>query len=78
MYPSDDARRQQAAFQEQARISEEVAERDRAELRKRGGGLGFIIFMAIVIFFKPIAEYFIDLYNTLAGYAHSLGALFGL
>ncbi|MCW5712101.1 hypothetical protein [Shinella sp.] len=78
MYPSDDARRQQAAFQEQARISEEVAERDRAELRKSGGGLGFIIFMAIVIFFKPIAVYFIDLYNTLAGYAYSLGALFGL
>ena len=78
MYPSDDARRQQTAFQEQARISEEVAERDRAELRKSGGGLGFIIFMAIVVFFKPIAEYCIDLYNTLSGYAHSLGALFGL
>jgi hypothetical protein len=77
MYPWDDARRQQAAFQEQDRISQEVAERDRAELRKSGGGLGFIIFIVIVVFFKPIAEYFIDLYNTLTGYAHSLGALVG-
>ncbi len=78
MYPWDDARRQQAAFQEQARIGEEVAERDSAELRKTGGGLGFIVFMAILIFFKPIAEYFINLYNTLAGYAQSLGTLVGL
>nr|WP_314092307.1 hypothetical protein [uncultured Shinella sp.] len=78
MHSWDDARRQQGAFQEQARASEEVAERDRAKLRESGGGLGFIIFLAIAIFSKPIAEYFIDLYNTLAGYAQSLGALFGL
>lgn len=44
----------------------------------KSSGVGLLVFMPVVIFFKPIAEYFIDLYNTLAGYVHSLGALFGL
>ncbi|WLS00962.1 hypothetical protein [Shinella sumterensis] len=72
-----DDRRYQAALHQQAQINEEIAAQDRVEAKK-GGGLSFIVFIGAVIFFKPIAEYFIDLYNTLAGYPQSLGAMFGL
>ena len=76
MHPWNDPRRYQAALHQQAQINEEAAEHARAESRK-GGGFGFLVFMAVVIFFKPIAEYFIELYDTLAGYAHSIGVMFG-
>lgn len=71
-----DDRRYQAALHQQAQINEEAAAHGRA-VAKKGGGFGFLMFVLAVIFFKPIAEYFIELYNTLAGYAQSLGALFG-
>ncbi|MCW5712407.1 hypothetical protein [Shinella sp.] len=71
-----DDRRYQAALHEQAQINEEIAAQGRAEAKK-GGGLSFIVFIGAVIFFKPFVEYCIDLYNTLAGYAHSLAASFG-
>lgn len=71
-HPWKDPRRYQAALHQQAQINEEAAERARADSSK-GGGFGFLVFMALVIFFKPIAEYFIELYDTLAGYVHSIG-----
>lgn len=72
-----DDRRYQAALHQQAQINEEAAEHARAE-SKKGGSFGFLVFMVAVIFFKPFAEYCIGLYDTLAGYARNLGALFGL
>lgn len=78
MHPWDDPRRYQAAIHEQVRINDEMAERDRAELKKAGSGFGFAVFMVIVIFFKPLAEYCIELYDTIAGYVSSLGTLVGL
>ncbi|WP_430442477.1 hypothetical protein [Shinella sp.] len=75
-HPWNDSRRYQAALHQQAQINEEAAEQARAE-SKKGGGFGYLVFIVAVIFFKPFAEYCIDLYNTLAGYAHSLAAAFG-
>ncbi len=71
-----DDRRYQAALHQQAQINEDVAERGRAEAQK-GGGFSFLLFILAVVFFKPFAEYCIDLYNTLAEYVHGLGALLG-
>lgn len=76
MHPWNDPSRYQAALHQQAQINEEAAEHARAE-SKKGGGFGYLVFMVAVISFKPLAEYCIDLYNTLAGYVHSLGALLG-
>lgn len=76
MHPWNDPSRYQAALHQQAQINEEAAEQARAE-SKKGGGFGYLLFLVAVIFFKPFAEYCIDLYNTLAGYAQSLGAMFG-
>lgn len=76
MHPWNDPSRYQAALHQQAQINEEAAEHARAE-SKKGGGFGYLLFILAVIFFKPFAEYCIDLYNMLAGYAQSLGALFG-
>ena len=76
-HPWNDPRRYQAALHLQAQANDEAAEQARTESGK-SSGVGLLVFMPVVIFFKPIAEYFIDLYNTLAGYVHSLGALFGL
>ena len=75
-HPWQDDRRRFAAMDAQNRLNEEMAENDRAE-SKKGGGFGYLVFMVAFIFFKPFAEYCIDLYNTLAGYAHSLAALLG-
>lgn len=71
-----DHRRYQTALHQQAQINEEAAEHACAE-SKKGGGFGFLVFIVAVIFFKPFAEYWIALYDTLAGYAHSVGNLFG-
>ena len=71
-----DERRYQAALHQQAQINEEAAEQARAE-SKKGGGFGFLVFMVAVIFFKPFAEYCIDLYYKLCGYAHSLASMIG-
>lgn len=75
-HPWNDSRRYQAALHQQAQINEEAAEQARTE-SKKGGGFGYLVFIIAVIFFKPFAEYCIDLYNTLGGYAHSLAAAFG-
>lgn len=72
-----DDRRYQAALHQQAQINEDVAERGRAEAKKGGGGFSFLLFIVAVVFFKPFAEYCIDLYNTLAGHVQSFGALLG-
>ncbi|WLR95372.1 hypothetical protein [Shinella zoogloeoides] len=76
MHPWDDPRRYHAALHQQAQINKEAAERDRLAAKK-GGGFGCLVFLLVVLFFKPLAEYCVDLYKTLAGYAHSLAALLG-
>lgn len=75
-HPWQDDRRRFAAMDAQNQLNEEMAKQARAE-SKKGGGFGFLVFMAAVIFFKPIAEYFIELYDTLADYAHGIGVMFG-
>jgi hypothetical protein len=75
-HPWQDDRRRFAAMDAQNQLNEEMAEQARAE-SKKGGGFGYLAFILVVIFFKPFAEYCIDLYNTLAGYVHSLGNVFG-
>ena len=76
MHPWNVPSRYQAALHQQTQINEEAAEQARAE-SKKGGGFGYLVFLVAVIFFKPFAEYCVDLYNTLAGYVHSLRALLG-
>ena len=76
MHPWNAPSRYQAALHQQTQINEEAAEQARAE-SKKGGGFGYLVFLVAVIFFKPFAEYCVDLYNTLAGYVHSLRALLG-
>ena len=73
----DEARRLNGAIHEQIRINEEIAEQSKSDA-KPGEAKWAILFILVVIFIKPIAEYCIDLYNTLAGYAQSLGAFLGL
>ncbi len=77
MYPWDHDRRRFAANDEQNRINEEITESDRRNV-KSGSGFGYLAFIMLVTFLKPIAEYFIDLYNALAGYVHSIGTMIGL
>lgn len=72
----DEARRLNGAMHEQIRINEEITEQFKSDA-KPGEAKWAILFILVVIFFKPFAEYCIDLYNTLVGYAQSLGALFG-
>lgn len=75
-HPWQDDRRRVAAMDAQNQLNDEMAKQARAE-SKKAGGFGYLLFILAVIFFKPFAEYCIDLYNTLAGYAQSVGALFG-
>lgn len=70
----DEARRLNGAMHEQIRINEEIAEQSKSDA-KPGEAKWAILFIAFVILIKPIADYCIDLYNTLAGYAHSLAAV---
>jgi hypothetical protein len=72
----DEARRLNGAMHEQIRINEEIAEQSKSDA-KPGEAKWAILFILTVILIKPIADYCIDLYNTLAGYAQSLGGLFG-
>jgi len=72
----DEARRLNGAMHEQIRINEEIAEQSKSDA-KPGEAKWAILFILIVILIKPIADYCIDLYNTLVGYAQNLGALFG-
>lgn len=73
----DEARRLNGALHEQIRINEEIAEQSKPDA-KPGEAKWAVLFILAVIFIKPFAEYCIDLYNTLAGYAQSLGTMFGL
>lgn len=73
----DEARRLNGAMHEQIRINEEIADQSKSDA-KPGETKWAILFILVVIFIKPVADYCIDLYNTVAGYAHSLGALVGL
>lgn len=77
MYPWDEGRRRAAAADMQDRMNREIAEKAKL-ISGPGDNRRFLVFVLAIIFFKPFAEYCIDLYNTLAGYAQSLGALFGL
>lgn len=72
----DEARRLNGAMHEQIRINEEIAEQSKSD-GKPGEAKWAVVFILVVIFIKPFADYCSDLYNTLAGYAQSLGALFG-
>lgn len=76
MHPWQDDRRRFAAIDEQNRINEEIAEADRSATRS-GGGFGYVLFIVAVIFFKPFAEFCIELYNTLAGYLHGIASVLG-
>lgn len=77
MYHWDYERRRFAAMDAQNRLNAEAAEEARRSYQL-GDNRRLLLFMLAVIFFKPFAEYCIDLYNTFAGYAQSLGALFAL
>ncbi|MBN9032509.1 MAG: hypothetical protein J0I23_22175 [Rhizobiales bacterium] len=72
----DEARRLNGAVHEQIRINDEIADQSKSDA-KPGEAKWAVLFILAVIFFKPVAEYSIDLYNTLAGYAQSLGAILG-
>ncbi|WP_313526198.1 hypothetical protein [Shinella sp.] len=72
----DEARRLNGAMHEQIRINEEIAEQSKSDA-KPGEAKWAVVFILVVIFIKPFADYCSDLHNTLAGYAQSLSALFG-
>lgn len=76
MHPWQDDRRRFAAIDEQNRINEEMAEADRSDAGRRGG-LGYLLFIGAVIFFKPAAEYCIELYNTIASYLSGIAGVLG-
>ena len=76
MHPWDDPRRYQAALHQQAQIDEEAEKQARTE-SKKGGNLGFLLFILAVIFFKPFVEYCMQLYNTIVGYLNDLGGMVG-
>ncbi|KQY48533.1 hypothetical protein [Rhizobium sp. Root483D2] len=75
MHPWQDDRRRFAAIDEQNRLNEELAEADRSA--KPRGGLGYLLFLGAVIFFKPFAEYCIELYGFVTSYLHGLPGMFG-
>lgn len=72
----DEARRLNGAIQEQMRINDEIAEQSKSDAQP-GEAKWAILFILAVIFIKPVADYCVDLYDTLAGYAHSIGGMFG-
>jgi hypothetical protein len=76
MHPWQDDRRRFAAIDEQNRLNEELAEADPSAAKPRGG-LGHLLFLGAVIFFKPFAEYYIELYGVITSYLHGLPGMFG-
>ena len=42
-----------------------------------GGGVGYLLFLGAIIFFKPFAEYCIELYGSATSYLHGLTAMLG-
>ncbi|RWX74883.1 hypothetical protein EPK99_23650 [Neorhizobium lilium] len=77
MHPWEDDRRRFGAIDEQKRINEEMARDDRRSGGSRGG-VGYLLFIVAVIFFKPFAEFCVELYNNIAGHVHHIGTLIGL
>lgn len=76
MHPWQDDRRRFAAIDEQNRINEEIAEAGRSGGTSRGG-VGYLLFLGAVIFFKPLAEYCIEIYGSATAYLHGIAAMFG-
>lgn len=76
MHPWQDDRRRFAAIDEQNRLNEELVEADRSGAKPRGGP-GYLLFLGAVIFFKPFAEYCIELYGSASSYLHGLSAMLG-
>ncbi len=72
-----DNRRYTAALQEQEHVNEELAERAKSE-SKKGGNLGFLLFIVAVVLFKPFGEYCIALYGSATSYLHSITGMLGL
>ncbi len=72
-----DNRRYTAALQEQEHVNEELAERARSE-SKKGGNLGFLLFIVAVVLFKPFVEYCLALYGTATSYINSIAGMLGL
>lgn len=75
MYEWDAERRRAAAIDAQHHVNEEIAARSKTVEPGDNGKL--LLVLVAVIFFKPLAEYCIELYNTLTGYAHCLAVLLG-
>ncbi|WP_159952637.1 hypothetical protein [Rhizobium sp. 18065] len=63
-----DVRKQHATWYQAELVNKEIQEK--STRNAKGGTLGFSLFIVAVIFFKPIAEYCIELYNTAAAYVH--------
>lgn len=76
MHPWQDDRRRFAAIDEQNRINEELAEAGRSGGRPPGG-VGYLLFLGAVIFFKPLAEYCIEIYDSATTYLHGIAGIFG-
>lgn len=72
----DDARRQNANWQEAIRINEDIDRRS----SKAGpdGNLGFICFVAAIVFLKPVVEYLVSLTGEISGRFQNLLLFFGL
>jgi len=76
MHPWQDDRRRFAAIDEQNRLNEELAGADRSGAKPRGG-VGYLLFLGAIIFFKPFAEYCIEVYGSATSYLHGLTAMLG-
>ena len=76
MHHWDYERRRSLLMDAQNRLNDEAAEEARRSYQP-GDNRRLLLFMLVVIVFETFVEYCIDLYNTLAGYAQSLGKLFG-
>lgn len=72
----DEARRYGGALQEQIRINEEIGESSKPNA-KPGETKWVVLFVLAVIFFKPFAEYCIELYGSASSYLHGLSAMLG-
>lgn len=72
-----DQSRLNGAIHEQIRLNEEMDKEFDRESR-RNDGKYFLPFIVVVIFFQPIAEEFIELYETVVGYGRSVLAIVGL
>lgn len=72
----DDARRQNANWQEAIRINEDIDRR--SSKAGPGGNLGFICFVAAIVFLKPVVEYSISLTGEISDQFRDLLLFLGL